>query len=184
MKFINRWALMRNTYSENLSEHSLDTAILAHALAVIKNKRFGGNVNAEQAALLAIFHDASEILTGDMPTPVKYFNEEIRSSYKQVEESACARLLSMLPEDLRPEYEPLILHREDQELHSIVKAADKLSALIKCIEERKAGNMEFANAEKATLEAIKRLNLPELNCFLEELLPAYMLTLDEQGMSR
>ena len=136
MKYINRWGLMRNTRNETICEHSLDTAILAHALAVLRNRRFGGNVNPEKAALLAIFHDAPEILTGDLPTPIKYYNPTIRTAYQEVERMAEDRLLAYLPDDLRPDYKAL-LHQEtaeNEELLPLVKAADKLSALIKCVE--------------------------------------------------
>ncbi|MGN0473589.1 MAG: 5'-deoxynucleotidase, partial [Acutalibacteraceae bacterium] len=161
MKYIDRWALMRNTESENLSEHSLDTAIIAHALAVMRNRRFGGNVNPERAALLAMFHDVPEVITGDMPTPVKYFSSEIRSAYAEVEAAAEQRLIDMLPDDIRQDYAPLISHtEEDAELLSIVKCADKLSALIKCIEEEKAGNAEFSAARAATEQAIRNMNIP------------------------
>ena len=133
MKYIDRWALMRNTHSENLSEHSLDTAIIAHALAVIRNRRFGGNINPERAALLAIFHDVPEVITGDMPTPVKYFSSEIRRAYAGVESAAENRLLSLLPEDMRDEYIPLITHEgEDAQLLKIVKCADRLPAIKPC----------------------------------------------------
>ena len=150
-------------------------------MTVLRNRRFGGNVNEERAALLAVFHDVPEILTGDLPTPVKYYNQEIRRAYKQVESSACERLLNMLPDDLRCDYEDLITEsEEDKELHVLVKAADKFSALIKCIEERKAGNKEFEKAEAATFDSLKKMNLPEVDLFLEEFLPKYSLTLDEQ----
>ena len=181
MKYISRWALMRNTERETLSEHSLETAVLAHALAVLRNTRFGGDVSAERVALLALFHDAPEILTGDMPTPVKYFNPRLRSAYGEVEKASGERLLAMLPEDMRPEYEPLLLSDEQSEEHRLVKAADKLSALIKCIEERKAGNLEFVSAEKATRAALERMDMPEVGCFIDEFLDAYSLTLDEQS---
>lgn len=180
MKYIDRWSLMRNTHSENLSEHSLDTAIIAHALAVIRNKRFGGNVNPERAALLAIFHDVPEVITGDMPTPIKYFSSEIRSAYASVETAAEKRLLEMLPEDLRNEYAPLISHDDDNDLVRIVKCADKLSALVKCIEEEKAGNREFSAARISTERAIRELNLPEGIEFLEKFIPPFELPLDEQ----
>lgn len=181
MKYIDRWALMRNTHSENLSEHSLDNAIIAHALAVIRNRRFGGRVNPERAALLAIFHDVPEVITGDMPTPVKYFSNEIRSAYAEVENAAENQLLALLPDDLRNEYAPLIAHEgEDAELLKIVKCADKLSALIKCIEEEKACNREFSAARASTEQAIRDMGLPEGMEFLEKFIPPFMLTLDEQ----
>ena len=180
MKYINRWALMRNEHSENLSEHSFEVAVIAHALAVIKNKRFGGNVNGERAALLGLFHDAPETLTGDMPTPVKYYSEEVRSAYKTVEENACRSLVEMLPEDFRDEFSPLLIaDEEDAELWKLVKAADKISALIKCLEERKAGNSEFVKAGEGIKESIEKLDMPEAKVFIEEFLPAFEMTLDE-----
>ncbi len=181
MKYISRWALMRNTEQETLSEHSLETAMIAHALAVLRNTRFGGSVNAEKVALLALFHDATEIITGDMPTPIKYYSPELRSMYGEVEQAAGEKLLSMLPDDLTEQYRDLLLPDESSEEHRLVKAADKLSALIKCMEERKAGNMEFARAEETTRAAVERMNIPEVSVFLEEFLPAYALTLDELG---
>jgi Predicted hydrolases of HD superfamily len=183
MKYIDRWALMRNTHSESLSEHSLDTAIIAHALAVIRNKRFGGKVNPERAALLALFHDVPEVITGDMPTPVKYFSDEIRTAYADVESAAESRLISLLPEDMRDEYGSLITHEgEDAQLLRIVKCADKLSALIKCIEEEKACNREFSAAKASTIKAIEELGLPEGIEFLEKFIPPFALTLDDQNM--
>lgn len=181
MKYINRWGLMRNTFTENISEHSLDVAIIAHALAVIRNKKFGGSLNPERVALLGLYHDATEIITGDLPTPVKYFNDEIREAYRQVEELSSMRLLAMLPEELQEEYAPLLSPNESEgELWHIVKAADKLSALIKCIEEEKAGNREFSRAYAATLESLEKMELPEVQYFMENMLPGYQLTLDEQ----
>ena len=179
MKYIDRWALMRNTREENLCEHSYETAVLAHALATLTNRRFGGRVDVGRCVLLALYHDASEILTGDMPTPVKYYNPAIRDAYKQVEAVAADKLLSMLPEDLQDEYRPLIGETADME-HRLVKAADKLSALIKCVEEERMGNREFAKARQATFDAVRALGLPAADCFLDEFLPAYELTLDEQ----
>ena len=180
MKYINRWALMRNEHSENLSEHSFEVAVIAHALAVIKNKRFGSNINGERAALMGLFHDAPETLTGDMPTPVKYYSEEVRNAYKTVEENACKSLIDMLPEDFQSEFAPLlILQEEDAELWKLVKAADKISALIKCLEERKAGNSEFIKAGEGIRESIEKLDMPEAKVFIEEFLPAFELTLDE-----
>lgn len=182
MKYINRWGLMRNTRSENICEHSLDTAVLAHALATLRNQRFGGSVDAEKAATLAIFHDVTEIITGDMPTPVKYHSKTIRNAYQDVEAMAQDRLLSLLPEDLRPTYEPLLRQEEavDPELLRLVKAADKLSALIKCVEEQAMGNQEFRKAEQTITASIHAMQLPEAEVFLEEFLPSYRLTLDEQ----
>lgn len=182
MKHINRWALMRNTRAENICEHSHDVAVLAHALAVLTNRRFGGQVDAGRCALLALYHDAPEILTGDLPTPVKYYNPAIREAYRQVETVSEKKLLSMLPEDLREEYAPLLLSGgEWAEERRLVKAADKLAALIKCVEELEQGNREFEQARKSTEEAIRAMALPAADCFLEEFLPSYRLTLDEQG---
>ena len=179
MKHIQRWALMRNTRTENLSEHSLEVSIIAHLLALLKNERFGGELVPERAAVLALFHDASEILTGDMPTPVKYFNPGIRQAYREVEDVAREKLLTMLPGDLRDSYRELLVPEEKEaELWAIIKAADKLSALIKCVEERQMGNLEFLEAEQAQLEALRRMERPEVDCFLEEFLPAFQFTVD------
>lgn len=181
MKLINRWGLMRNTTSENISEHSLDVAVIAHALAVIRNTYFSGNVNAERAALLGIFHDTTEIITGDMPTPVKYYNSQLREAYGLVEENAKKKLLSMLPEEMRDIYNPLLGYSEDDaELWVLVKAADKISALIKCIEERSTGNSDFRKAENATLKSIKKMELLEADYFLDKFLPSYDMTIDDQ----
>ncbi len=181
MKYISRWALMRNTERESLSEHSLETAVIAHALAVLRNVRFGGGIDPGRVASYALFHDATEIITGDMPTPIKYYSPQLRSMYGEVEHAAGGKLVSMLPDDLQEEYRDLLLPDEDSEEYRLVKAADKISALIKCIEERKAGNAEFARAEETTREAIRKLALPEADAFLEDFLPAYSLTLDELG---
>ena len=179
MKHIDRWALMRNIRRENLCEHSQDVAVIAHALAVLTNTRFGGAVDEGKCVLLALYHDASEIITGDLPTPVKYDNPAIRDAYKQLESVACDKLISMLPEDLRPCYQPYFGEDESEEAR-LVKAADKLSALIKCVEELAQGNGEFAAARRATEEAVRTMRLPAADCFLEEFLPAFSLTLDEQ----
>lgn len=182
MKYINRWSLMRNTATENISEHSNDVAAIAHALAVIKNVRFGGKLNAERAAFLGLYHDMSEIITGDMPTPVKYHSREMRDEFLKVEEMASNRLLSMLPEDMRAYYESAFFpEKEDEYLWKLVKAADKLSALIKCIEEKNAGNREFERAYESTERAIRKMSLPEAETFLEEFIPAFYLSLDEQS---
>ena len=181
MKYINRWGLMRNTINENISAHSLGTAFIAHVLALYRNVRFGGNVDPERAALLAMYHDATEIITGDLPTPVKYYNAEIKAEYDKVEKMAEEKLLSYLPEDLRGYYAPLFSKtEEDKELWVLVKAADKLSALIKCIEERQMGNSDFTEAEKSTLQAVHDMALPEAEEFISEFLSAYHLTLDGQ----
>jgi 5'-deoxynucleotidase len=182
MKYINRWALMRNTIKEDISQHSIDVACIAHALALIRNRRFGGSVSPERCALLAMFHDATEIITGDLPTPIKYYNKQIKGAYDEIEQKAKDQLLSYLPDDLRQDYEPLFCRTEEEaELWSLVKAADKISALIKCLEEKQMGNMDFASAEKATREAVRKMNIPEADVFLDEFIPAYELTLDEQA---
>lgn len=179
MKHINRWGLMRNMFTENLQEHAYQTAVLAHALALLQNTRCGGNVNAERAALLAMYHDTTEIITGDLPTPVKYFNDDIRKSYGQIEAAARETLLDKLPDDLKPVYAPL-LQAEDAPEWVYVKAADTLSAYIKCMDELKAGNTEFS-AAKRTLEAKLHENpLPCLKIFMDEFLPSYTVPLDEQ----
>lgn len=181
MKLINRWGLMRNTRPENLAEHSLDTAFIAHALALIRNKRSGGNVDAGRVTLLAMYHDASEIFTGDLPTPIKYFSPDLKAAYKRVEKVSLKRLMSYLPDDIRPAYEDVMMPKPgDMELWAIVKAADKLSALIKCIEEEKAGNGEFNKAATAQEEFLSNMSLPEVEIFMQEFLPAFKLTLDEQ----
>ena len=181
MKYITRWALMRNTRTENICEHSQDVAVLAHALAVLTNRRFGGRVDEGRCVLLAMYHDAPEIITGDLPTPVKYYNPAIRDAYRQVEDVSADKLLSMLPEDIREDYRPLFFPGGRwAEESRIVKAADKLAALIKCVEELTQGNREFASARRSTEEAIRAMGLPAADCFLEEFLPSYELTLDEQ----
>lgn len=182
MKYINRWGLMNNTRTENISEHSIQTAIIAHALCVIHNKRFNGNIDADKIAVAAMFHDVSEIITGDMPTPVKYYNTAIVEAYKKVEEIAVDKLLSMLPDDLREEYSPVLnFERENKELYRFVKAADKISALIKCTEEQMTGSREFDKAKKTLEKDLENMNMPEIDVFLKEFLPAFRLTLDEQG---
>lgn len=179
MKYIDRWALMRNTENESLDSHSKEVAVIAHALAVIGNKRFGKNYNPDRAAVLGLYHDAHEIITGDMPTPVKYQNDDILEAFRAVEDSANNKLLNKLPDDLREEFNSLLTGKdEDEELLILIKAADRLSALIKCIDERKAGNTEFKEAEKSTLKRIKKMNVPEADVFLKEFIPAYEQTLD------
>ncbi|MBE6729254.1 MAG: 5'-deoxynucleotidase [Ruminococcaceae bacterium] len=179
MKNIYRWGLMRNTRNESLSEHSFEVAVIAHALAVINNKRLGGNFNAEHCATVALFHDTSEIITGDMPTPVKYYNMEIRDAYKKIEKIADEKLISMLPEDMKDEF--LGLYNPDEQTEKIVKAADRISALIKCIEETEMGNKEFAAAKKSIEKSVKELKMPEVDIFLKEFIDGFKLTLDEQN---
>ena len=180
MKYIERWALMRNSYAENISEHSLEVGMLAHALAVISNKRFHNSLNAERAAILGMFHDSTEIITGDMPTPIKYYNRDIRGAFKKIEENAAYQLLDMLPEDIREEYQTIFFpNPEEIYLCKLVKAADKLSALIKCIEEEKAGNTEFISAKASTEHTLHEMCLPEVELFMEEFLPSYYKNLDE-----
>lgn len=181
MKYIHRWGLMNNTRQENLCEHSIEVAIIAHALATIRNVRFGGSVNPERAALLGIYHDSSEIITGDLPTPIKYYNAEIKKAYKEIERNAQNSLVNMLPGDLKGEYSTIINPVDtDKELLVLVKAADKLSALIKCTEELRFGNKEFTNAEQSTKRSLEKMNIPEVNVFITEMLPSYSLTIDEQ----
>lgn len=180
MKYINRWGLMRNTRYETLSEHTFEVAVTAHALAVIKNEIFGGTLNADRAAVLALYHDAPEILTGDMPTPVKYYNEKTKKAYDEVEETSILRMMEMLPEALQSAYKPVFIkEEEDAYLWRLVKAADSISALIKCIEEEKSGNREFAGAKKGIEEKVKAIDLPEVQYYLEHFLPSFALTLDE-----
>ena len=181
MRYISRWGLMRNTFQENIQEHSHMVAVLAHALAVIRRDVFGGEADPGLAAMAALYHDAPEILTGDLPTPIKYYDPEIREAYKKVEEFSAGKLLAMLPEQLRPAFSPLLREDYDPDTRALVKAADKLSAHIKCLEELKAGNTEFQQAARQTLEALQGYHLPEVDYFLAHFLPAFGLTLDEMG---
>ena len=178
MRYINRWGLMRNTQLENIQEHSHMVAVLAHALAVIRRDKFGGTIDPGHVAAVALYHDAPEIFTGDLPTPVKYANDTIQAAYKAVEANAAARLTAMLPPEMQPAFAAL-LSEPDPEVQAFVKAADKLSAHLKCLEELKAGNREFQSAAQQTLEALESYHLPELDYFLQEFLPAFSLTLDE-----
>lgn len=180
MKYIERWALMRNSTKENISEHSLEVAMLAHALAVIGNRRYSKDLNAEKAALIGLYHDATEIITGDMPTPIKYYNASIQGAFKDIEAAAAGQLLAMLPEELRPDYEDIFFPAESEKyICRLVKAADKLSALIKCIEEGKAGNTEFRSAKESIEAALHEMELEEAEDFMRDFLPAYEKTLDE-----
>ena len=183
MKLIDRWSLMRCLQRENVQEHSLQVAVVAHALALIKNKKFGGKLNPERIALLAIFHDATEVLTGDMPTPVKYFSPELREAYKAIEGHAANQLLKLLPEELQPEYRGLLGHSpEEAEAHQLIKAADTLCAYIKCLEEKSAGNNEFSKAERTIVEKVEKLRVcPEVDYFIKNFVPSFTLTLDEMS---
>lgn len=180
MKYIDRWALMNNSTKENIAEHSHSVAVIAHALALIGNKKFGKNYDAQRVAVLALYHDTTEVITGDMPTPVKYYNDDIKNVYKDIERIAGDRLLSMLPEDFREDYKPFFEHNEeDKELWILVKAADKISALVKCIEEDRMGNREFERALEAQKKIIDNIDLDEVKYFRDNFLPSYYLTLDE-----
>ena len=183
MKYITRWSLMRNSKTENVQEHSHMVAVIAHALAVIRKDKFGRKSDPGLAASMALYHDSSEIFTGDLPTPVKYFDPEIMDAYKNVETVASKKLLAALPSELRPAYKKLLSPQEDDEMYALVKAADKLSAYIKCLEELKAGNPEFKKAAEQCKEKLDSLGLPEVSYFIENLLPAFELTLDELDFS-
>lgn len=180
MKFIHRWGLMRNTDSENIMEHSLQVAMIAHGLAVINNRCCGGGVDPNRTAALALFHDASEVITGDLATPIKYFNPEIKRAYSSIETVANEKLLDMLPEALRPAYLPLFFPQpEDEACWALVRAADKICAYLKCLEEAKAGNREFAQAEKSLRQTLQDTDREEVRHFLAEFVPSFTLTLDE-----
>ena len=178
MRYIARWGLMRNTFQENIQEHSHMVAVLAHGLALIQRDILHEPADPDRCASAALFHDASEILTGDLPTPIKYYNPDIKHAYKQIESVSCEKLLGLLPEELRESYRPL-LHESDPDVARIVKAADKLSAYLKCVEELKAGNTEFTQAEKQTYQALVDMKLPCLDYFMEHFLDSFRLTLDE-----
>lgn len=179
MRYITRWGLMRNTFSENIQEHSYQVSVLAHALALIRREILHlEGPEPDRCAVAALYHDVSETLTGDLPTPIKYYNVDIKDAYKQVERIASQRLLSMLPKELLAAYEPLVME-EDASVRPIIKAADKLSAYIKCIEEQKAGNTDFDSAVEQTMGAMQAMDMPELNWFIENCLPAFSLNLDQ-----
>ena len=180
MKLIRRWGLMRNIRTENIQEHSLQVAMIAHCLAVVGNQRFGRTLNPERVALLGIYHEASEVITGDLATPIKYFNPKIKQAYKEIEAIANEKLLSMLPDDMRVTYRSLLFPGEaDREAEILVKAADRICAWLKCVEELKAGNHEFEKAERSVYARIREMELPEAEYFLAEFAPGYRLTLDE-----
>lgn len=182
MKYVNRWGLMRNSRNESLSDHTLDVIFISHALVVIANKYFDKKLDEGRVVLYAAFHDTPEIITGDLPTPVKYFDPEIKKAYDNLEESVKDKMLSTLPYEMRDSYSELLNYEktDDGTYKKYVKAADKLSALIKCIEEEQSGNMDFKRAKEATLKSIEDMNMPEINYFMEQFIPGYYLTLDEQ----
>ena len=179
MKFIQRWGVMRNTQSENIQEHSLQAAILAHALAVIARDQFGRDVDPERVMALAVFHDASEVITGDLPSPIKHHDPELSSTYGRIEEAARERLTAMLPDDMRDVYRPLLLCKDRPQHVQLVKAADKLCSYLKCLEELKGGNEEFTHARDAIESEIEAINLPEVAWFMERFVTSFALTLDE-----
>ncbi len=179
MKYIRRWSLMRSVRDENIMEHSQQVAVIAHALALINNKIFGGDVEVNKVVLLAQYHEVGEVITGDLPTPIKYFNPEIKSAYKDLEKTASKKLLNMLPESLKAEYEEYILPNEDTKEYKLVKCADRLSAYLKCVEEVKSGNSEFKKAKASILSDLKSLKSKEVDYYLKEFAPAFELTLDE-----
>ena len=182
MKYINRWALMRNLRPETLSEHTLETAFIAHCLAIIAKTRFNEEIDPDRVGITALFHDTAEVITGDLPTPVKYYNDDIKSAYKNIEAAAEDKLLELIPEDLRDAFIPY--YRPDEKVNAYVKAADKFSALIKCREELSLGNKEFASAAKSSEKAIKALKLPAADVFLKEFVPAFETALDESLETR
>ena len=178
MKYIKRWCLMRNSCEENLLEHSYQVAVIAHAIALIGNKKFGRNYDAERIATASLFHDSSEVITGDMPTPIKYNNDRLKSEYKDMEAAADKKLLNMLPDFLREEYEPLFDVKKDGGEYAVIKAADKISAYIKCVEETSCGNTEFSIAEKSTKAIIDEIQLPEVKYFMANCIDGYFKPLD------
>jgi 5'-deoxynucleotidase len=182
MRYISRWGLMRNTVTENIQEHSLDVAVIAHALAMIRNTYFGGELDPNRAAIIGVFHDASEIFTGDMPTPVKHFNPNFKRSFHQLEDRARRKLLDMLPPELAENYGPIFFFEDQEEYVQLIKAADKISALTKCLEEIKSGNLEFRRAGAEHEEQLSRSTLPEVRYFLDNFLPGYKLSLDELNL--
>lgn len=180
MKFIQRWGLMRNIRAENIQEHSLQVAMIAHGLALIRNRMFAGELDPERVMTLAVYHEVGEVITGDLASPIKYFNPEIKRAYGEIEEVASQKLCDMVPAGLRGDYRPLLFREEaDVENWKLVKAADKICAYVKCLEELKAGNQEFSKAKKAVEQDIEGLGLPEVRYFMERFVPSFTLTLDE-----
>ena len=179
MKYIKRWQLMRSEREENIMEHSQSVTMLAHALAVIRNEVFGGEVDVLKTVLYALYHETSEVMTGDLPTPIKYYNRSIQGAYKELEKSACEKMANMLPNEMKTQIEPYILADETSEEYKLVKAADRLSAYIKCLEELRSGNSEFSRAKKTIEEDLKNKNMPEVEYFFEQFISSFSLTLDE-----
>ena len=179
MKYIKRWSLMRSVREENIMEHSQQVAMLAHALAVITNKLYGGNIDEQKCVLYAVYHECSEVMTGDLPTPIKYFNSSIKGAYKDIEARACEKLLAMLPEELKEGLAPFVMVDMSSEEYKILKAADRLAAYIKCLEEHRCGNTEFEKAKKSIEEDLHSRNMPAVEYFMTNFIPAFLLTLDE-----
>ena len=180
MKFIQRWGLMHNVHTENIQEHSLQVSMIAHALAVIKNRLYDGDVNPERVTVLAMYHDSSEVITGDLPTPIKYFSPEIKDAYKQIEHIANERLFNFLPDELKPDFKSIFFPVSEDDAHwQLVKAADKISAYLKCLEEIKAGNQEFLHAKHVLRQSVNDFELPEVRYFVKHFIPSVKLTLDE-----
>ena len=180
MKHIKRWGLMNNSKEENIQEHSLQVAMVAHALAVIRNEIFGGRVDAEHIMAIAAYHETSEVITGDLSTPIKYFNPRIKDAYKEIEKIADEKLLEMIPEELQPVYRKLVTDYSEEE-YRLVKAADKICAYLKCVEETRSGNKEFSQAQRSIYQEIVKMQLPEVEYFMETFAPSFDLTLDEMG---
>ena len=179
MKYIKRWQLMRSVREENIMEHSQSVTMLAHALAVLRNEKFGGNVDVLKTVLYAVYHETSEVMTGDLPTPIKYYNRSIHGAYKDLEKSACKKMTEMLPKEMKDSVAPFVLADEESEEYKLVKTADRLSAYIKCLEELRSGNGEFAKAKKSIEEDLRARNMPEVDYFFEYFIPSFSLTLDE-----
>ena len=185
MKHIDRWGLMHNTRRENLSEHSMDVAMIAHCLGIVHNMLSDDRIDPQRLCVLGLYHDASEIITGDLPTPIKYRNETLRQAYKNVEREACDTMLTLLPEELKADYTTVFLKNDgDEKYYSLLKAADKLSALIKCMEEENTGNRDFSKAKQSQLDALHRMQLPEVDYFFEKFISSFDLTLDEMRESK
>lgn len=180
MKYIKRWGLMRSSEEENIQEHSLQTAMIAHALALISNRIFGGHTDPEHIMAIAAYHETSEVITGDLPTPIKYFNPQIKEAYKDIEEVANEKLLRMIPEELRDDYAALMIHHGDEE-YRLVKAADKICAYLKAVSEVRSGNAEFTDAKETLMDEINRMNLPEVKYFMEHFASSFELTLDQMN---